>query len=139
MFADDTKCIKLIHNISDSTMLQDDINHAEQWSSLCDLAFNTSKFIHMSYGNNSFNSSYFINHQRIISANQCKDLGIIFTPSLSWSPHIDMIIIRAYKILGLIRRTFHTNCTNIKKKLYLSLVRSHAVNVLFAALEAKPH
>ena len=31
---------------------------------------------------------------------------------------------RAYKILGLIRRTFHTNCIITKMKLYLSLVRS---------------
>ena len=97
------------------------IYHATQWSSSCDLAFNVTKFIHMNY---SFSSSYYINSQRIISANQCKDLGITFTSNLSWSLHIDIIISKTYKILGLIRRTFHTNCIITKKKLFLSLVRS---------------
>ena len=124
MFADDTKCIKLIHNATDCALLQTDIYHAVQWSSSCDLDFNIAKFIHMSYWNNLSNSSYHINHQSITLSSQCKDLGIIFTPTLNWSPHIDMIIARAYKILGLIRRTFHTNCIITKMKLYLSLVRS---------------
>ena len=35
-----------------------------------------------------------------------------------------MIVTKAYKILGLIRRTFHASCTTTKSKLYLSLVRS---------------
>ena len=78
------------------------------------------KFIHINYWNNSF-SSYYINSQRIISANQCK---VTFTSNLSWSLHIDIIISKTYKILGLIRRTFHTNCIITKKKLFLSLVRS---------------
>ena len=61
----------------------------------------------------------------LYTASQCKDLRIIFIPILSWSPHIDMIVTKAYKILGLIRRTFHTNCSyHYKLKLYLSLVRS---------------
>ena len=82
MFADNTKCIKLIHNATDCALLQNDIYHAVQWSSSCDLDFNIAKFIHMSYWNNLSNSSYHINHQSITLANQCKDLEIIFTPGL---------------------------------------------------------
>ena len=41
MFADDTKCTRLIHDITDCTLLQDDIHQAVQWSSLCDLDFLT--------------------------------------------------------------------------------------------------
>ena len=78
----------------------------------------------MNYWSNSLNSSYCINSHSITQANQCKELDIIFTSNLNWSSHIEMIILRAYKILGLLRRTFHTNCTITKKKLYLSLVRS---------------
>ena len=35
----------------------------------------------MSYWNNSLNSSYHANNHSITTASQCKDLGIIFTPS----------------------------------------------------------
>ena len=82
IFADDTKCTRLIHNVTDCALLQDDIHHAVQRSFSCDLDFNITncKFIHMSYWNNSLNSSYH-NYQSIMTASQCKDLGIIFTPT----------------------------------------------------------
>ena len=127
MFADDAKCTRLIHNVTDCPLLQDDIHHTVQWSFSCDLDFNTTKLF-MSYWNNSLNSSYYVNNQSIMTASQCKDLGIIFTPNLSWSPHVDMIVTKAYKILGVIRRTFHTNCATTKLKLYLSLVRSQLIH-----------
>ena len=81
-------------------------------------------FIHMNHWSNSINSSYCVNFDNIMPANQCKNLDIIFTSNLNWSSHIEMIMLRAYKILGLLRRTFHTSCTYTKKQLYLSLVRS---------------
>ena len=37
---------------------------------------------------------------------QHKDLGIILTNDLNWSPHYNSIINQFYKILGLVRRTF---------------------------------
>ena len=107
MFADNTKCIKPIHDVNDIVLLQEDIHHAMQWSSSCDMAFNVSKFIHMNYWSNSLNSSYCINSHNIMLANQCKDLGIIFTSNLNWSSHIEMIISWAYKILGLLRINSH--------------------------------
>ena len=127
MFADDTKCIKPIHDINDIVLLQEDVYHAMQWSSSCDLAFNVSKFIHMNCWSNSLSSSYCINSHNIMLTNQCKDQGIIFTSNLNSISHIEMIISWAYKILGLLRRTFHTSCINTKRQLYLSLVRSQLI------------
>ena len=44
---------------------------------------------------------------------------------MSWRNHLKQITARAYKILGLIRRSFtSTLCPTAKKNLYLSLVRS---------------
>ena len=134
MFADDTKCIKPIHDANNIVLLQEDIHHAMQWSSSCDLAFNVSKFIHMNYWSNSLNSSYCINSHSIMLANQCKDLGIVFTCNLNWSSHIEMIISRAYKILGLLRRTFHTSCTST-----IPVPGQIPANVLFSTLETKSH
>ena len=44
---------------------------------------------------------------------------------LSWSKHYTFIIAHAYKVLGLIRRTFSSfHCPSTGIKLYISLVRS---------------
>ena len=54
-----------------------------------------------------------------------KDLGIILSEDLSWGKHYKSITARAYKVLGLIRRTFlPSHSTSTMVKLYISLVRS---------------
>ena len=72
MFVDDTECTRLIHNVSNCALLQGDIHHAVQWSSLCDLDFNITKFIHMSYWNNSPNLSYHTNHHTVTLTTNAK-------------------------------------------------------------------
>ena len=61
----------------------------------------------------------------ILHTDSHKDLGLVLSEDLSWNKHYTFIIARAYKILGLIRRTFsssHHPPTVLK--LYISLVRS---------------
>ena len=44
--------------------------------------------------------------------------------ALSWSEHIKYILSKAYKTLGLIRRSFNSgHCPQTKKSLYISLIR----------------
>ena len=55
----------------------------------------------------------------------CRDLGVIVSSDLSWSLQQNSVISRAYRQLGLIRRTFSNSVSvRAKKLLYLSLVRS---------------
>ena len=63
-------------------------------------------------------------------------VAILMTSNLSWSEHIALITSKAYKKLGLLRRTFcsrNTSC--VKRILYLSLVRS---NLLFGSQVWRP-
>ena len=53
------------------------------------------------------------------------DLGNIFTNSLSWRKHYEMISSKAYKSLGLLLRVFKdSHCPQARKSPYISLVRS---------------
>ena len=55
-----------------------------------------------------------------------KDLGVILSFDMQWRPHYTLITQRAYKMLGLTRRTFHLVIdVCAKHRLYLSLIRSH--------------
>jgi len=53
-------------------------------------------------------------------------LGIIVNSDLSWTDHLNHICLKAYRSLNLIRRTLSTfSPVSFKKRLYISLVRSH--------------
>ena len=123
-FTDDTKCYKLIYELLDSIKLQDDLNSLFDWSQDSNLSFNTKKFIHLSF-NTKFPNSYNIDDSSIISSNTHRDLGIILSTDLSWRNHYHHISSKAYRTLGLLRRTFrHSINTTTKRTLYIALVRS---------------
>ena len=69
--------------------------------------------------------AYFINRTNITLCDSTKDLGLILSNNLDWTDHYHSITAKAYKILGLLRRCFKTDSIVAKKKLYISLVRSH--------------
>ena len=50
LFANDTKCFKIISNPTDIISLQNALNQALNWSNTNDLFFNESKFLHIHFG-----------------------------------------------------------------------------------------
>ena len=69
--------------------------------------------------------NYVMNSSVIPTVVEYKNFRVILTPSLYFSTHIDNIIAKAYHSLGLIRRGVPITCaTNIKRTLYLTLIRS---------------
>jgi len=124
IFADDTKCFRQISTISDIDQLQCDLDSLLDWSLINHLAFNVSKFVFMTF-HQKFNSELRINGNLLPHSISCKDLGVIFTNTLSWRQHYDTITSKAYKSLGLLRRVFiDSHCVHTRKCLYLSLVRA---------------
>ena len=54
-----------------------------------------------------------------------RDLGVTVSFDLSWNKHFDHITAKAYRSLGLLRRSFSNSVSiPVKKTLYISLVRS---------------
>ena len=54
-----------------------------------------------------------------------KDLEVIVTDKLIWSYHIECVVAKANRKLGLLRRSCADIRTNSKRTLYLSFLRSH--------------
>ena len=46
------------------------------------------------------------NGHEITESSNCKDLGIVFTNSLTWLEHYEFISCKAYRSLGLLRGVF---------------------------------
>lgn len=127
MYADDTKCFKSINSATDSACLQVDLESLSKWSIEWHLSFNIQKcnLLRISTSKSPSLFDYVIDRSTINQKINHKDLGVIFCHDLTWSTHISYIISKAYKTLGLVRRTFsHCSSINAKKLLYISLVRS---------------
>ena len=63
-------------------------------------------------------------YKAVTTSDQHKDLGIFISSNLNFSLHHETVSSKAYRMLGLLHRTFVTHSTIVKKKLYLSLIRS---------------
>ena len=136
LFADDTKCFKHIKSPDDEQSLQNDLHNLASWSVASHLSFNPSKSTHVSFNQN-ISTSYNIRGNLINTTHSHKDLGVIISDNLNWNTHHDAILGKAYRTLGLVRRTF---CSTIpisaKVKLYTSLIRSQ---VLYCSPVWRPH
>ncbi|MCY3929513.1 MAG: reverse transcriptase family protein [Acidobacteria bacterium] len=136
LFADDTKCYKHIKSSDDEQRLQHDLHNLATWSTTSHLSFNPSKSSHLSF-NHRILTSYNIRGNSINTTHNHKDLGVIISDNLNWNIHHDAILGKAYRTLGLIRRTFsRTISTPAKVKLYTSLIRSQ---VLYCSPVWRPH
>ena len=129
IYADDTKCLRSFARSTnlDTHPLQSDLNNLFTWSHTSELYFNDSKFAHIRFWSDQLTAgavTYCVNRRPISSVDTIKDLGILLSSDLTWENHYNLILGKAYKILGLIRRTFSTNLVPVKKKLYISLIRS---------------
>ena len=84
-----------------------------------------------------FDSQYSINGHSLSQSSHCKDLGVIFSNTLSWREHYEMITSKAYKSLGLLHRVFkNSHCPEARKCLYISIVRP---NLLYCSLLWRPY
>ena len=116
----------MVRSPSDSLVLQQDLTSLFNWSNHWKLSFNELKCILICFSAScpAVNLSYFLNQHQLSVTNSHKDLGIIVSSNLDWTDHYNYISGQAYKIFGLLRRTFiNCNSTHAKKLLYLSLVR----------------
>ena len=66
---------------------------------------------------------YDLSNTELKSVNSCKDLGVHVSSDLSWSNHVDAIVYKANKVVGLLMRTVGSKNREIFSMLYKSLVR----------------
>ena len=54
-----------------------------------------------------------------------RDLGVIIANDLKWSEHVDRMVGKANRMLGMPKKTFESKDPKLWKELYVSLVRPH--------------
>ena len=135
-FADDTRISIAIRSEKDVSLLQSDLYNVMNWSERNNMALHRDKFEYMCH---KFNKNHtlpelpFISefYQYTVSADtslepvhQLRDLGILISSDLSWSPHIRAIADKARQKASWVLSVFHTRSPMIMLTLYKSMVRS---------------
>ena len=136
-FADDTRISIAVSNSDiDSRLLQVDLHNIIQWSERNNMALHKNKFAYMCHR---FNKGHdlsvlpFVNELYRYAVNdeitlepvhQLRDLGILVSSDLSWSPHIATIANKARQKASWVLSVFHTRSISIMLTLYKSMVRS---------------
>ena len=135
-FADDTRIKKAINKISDTQLLQSDLNSAITWSEENNMLLHQQKFelvIHTSDPKNplhelpfqsEFKEYHTADGSLISPQPTVKDLGITISSDLSWSPHIKKISDDARKISNWILSVFWDRSAHTMLSLYNLLART---------------
>ena len=127
LFADDTKIYMPINNISDCVKLQEDLNSLMSWSIKWKMLFNISKckVLTVTQRKNPVIFDYCMDSTHLLRCANIKDIGVFVGSKLNWSTHIESVVNKTNRVMGVIRRTVgYSAPTSVKRQLYISLARS---------------
>lgn len=127
LFADDNKLFARIDSLQDAIHLQSDLNRLSDWCHRNRLPLNVQKCCCASYyrKKNPIEFNYNIEGCALKRGREMRDLGVVFNRELTFNPHVDTTVSRAYSVLGFVMKA----CKDVHevralKTLYCSLARS---------------
>ncbi len=135
-FADDTRVSKSVTCEQDVSLLQDDLFSVIQWSERNNMTLHMDKFEYMCHQHNRRSTlvelpfvselyQYSISHDKSLTpVGQLRDLGVLISNDLSWTPHIKTIANKARQKAAWVFSVFQTRSPVIMLTLYKSMVRS---------------
>ena len=105
LFADDTLLYLAIHNFSDWSKHQDDLNNLERWESDWQMAFHPQKceVIHITTKKAPVKHTYSLPGHTLSSVPQIKYLGVNISQDPKWNAHINSVTFKANQTLGCLK------------------------------------
>ncbi len=123
IFADD---LKLIANLSDKSVVDNDLKGLEDWERKWLLEFNTAKckVLHLEFNENE-HSAYILDDSVLGKTVQEKDLGVLTSGTLLWNDQIESCVGKANQMLCWISRNLISREKSLMLRIYKTLVRPH--------------
>ena len=130
LFADDRKLFLRIltnktnfRNEDGRRALQEDLNKVVEWAKKWKMEFNVEKCKVMHLGYNNPKNSYRMGDKVLEATEEERDLGVLIDDKLDFGKHINTIVAKANRVLGMIKVSFA--CMNIPMflNLYTAQVR----------------
>ena len=124
-FADDTKVLRKVTNVTHTNSLQDDLDKlvkcSEKWKML--INFEKCKCIHIGYGN--MDEEYKMGDAVLSRKTNEKDLRVTLSADMKVSEHCRIAASKGNQVLGLIMRTVTYMENQVIVPLYKAIVRPH--------------
>lgn len=126
LFADDTKIHQQINNVEDTIALQIDLTTLDLWADRWQMKFNPTKceVMRISHSKDKRSTRYSVPGTVLTNVSNYKDLEVITASDLKWSKHVEQIVHKANRALGLLKRTVGGKNKDIFSNLYKTLFRS---------------
>ena len=107
LYADDLKVFRAVTDVSDSELLQSDLNRLHLWSQTWHITLNPAKCFHLrvSLKSKPLPVRFSIDGTQLTHVTSMRDLGVIVDSKLNFSDHIDSIVKRGNRALGLLIRS----------------------------------
>ena len=110
LFADDFKLYVRIDSFSEVHSLQADIDALCRWSAAWQLSLNPAKckVLSLTLRTKPIIGAYTMGNEGIERVYEMRDLGVILDEKLTFSAHVDAVMKKANRALGLLMRSFQT-------------------------------
>ena len=107
LYADDLKVFRTVEAVGDSELLQNDLNRLHSWSQIWHITLNPIKCLHLrvSLKSNPLPVRFSIGGIKLSQVTSMRDLGVIIDSRLNFSDHIDFVVKRGNRALGLLIRS----------------------------------
>ena len=125
LYADDCVLYRKMESDNDSKELQRDLDRLYEWQQKWQMRFNAAKcFTLKLYHTKPVSDNvYKLGNSTLEEVQSHLYLGVIISHDLKWGEHVNTIVNKANRVLGVVRRNLHSCPTNLKATAYKSLVR----------------
>ena len=125
LFADDTLLYATVSSKDDANTLQQDLDSLVAWTTFWQMSLNREKckILNVYRSKNPITHQHMMNGVPLDTVSHRPYLGVELSSNLNWSLHIENIIGKANRFLGLIRRNLYSCPESVKSQAYLTLVR----------------
>ena len=125
LFADDCLLYRVIKSTDDHQILQQDLDHLQQWENEWQMSFNPEKceVIRITNKRRIIDGSYTIHGHTLQFTDQAKYLGVTIDTKLSWGHHTNAMTKKANNTVAFLRRNLSSCHRQIRATCYKSLVR----------------
>ena len=125
LFADDTALYLTLNNLTDSKTIQEDLDRLTQWELDWDMEFNPSKcqVIQVTRSRQPIPTQYHLQGHTLEVVDHAKYLGVNISSDLKWNTHVNYVVNKSNRSLGLIKRNIKTKHQNSRSTCYKTIVR----------------